>query len=104
MPAEEYEQLLKLLQDIEDIEAVIQGNENKSELFPLELVEKIAQGENPIKIFREYRGLSQIEMAKKVSVSRQYVSQLESGERKGSAKILKAIAKELNVELEDIVV
>ncbi len=85
-------------------QGIIEASKNdKSERFPLALVEKVAAGENPIKIFREYRELSQTELAKHVSVSRQYISQLESNERTGTAKILKVIAKVLQVELEDII-
>jgi len=45
----------------------------------------------------------QNDLAKHVDVSRQYISQLEAGERDGSTHVLKKIANSLNVDLDDIV-
>lgn len=73
-----------------------------SERFPLDLIEKIASGENAVKAFREYRGLSQAAFAKRLGVSRQYVSQIEADERTGTAKLLKKMAVILAVDLDDI--
>ena len=105
LPYEEYETLLQTLEDIEDIEdieIIISAESDHAEKFPLELIEKIAAGESPIKAYREYRKLTQTDLAKKAKVSKQYISQLETKERSGSLKILKSIAKILAVDLDDI--
>lgn len=102
LPYKEYETLLQTLEDIEDIEIIVSAESDHSERFPLDLVEKIAAGESPIKTYREYRKLSQTDLAKKAKVSKQYISQLETKERTGSLKILKSIAKILAVDLDDI--
>jgi DNA-binding XRE family transcriptional regulator len=94
--------MVNKLEDIEDIKAVEAAQTDNSERFPLDLIEKIASGENAIKAFREYRRLSQVELAKEVDVSRQYISQIENGERVGTAKLLKKIAHVLEVDLYDI--
>ncbi len=44
----------------------------------------IADGENPIRVWREYRGMTQAHLAKVAEISVPYLSQLESGKRKGS--------------------
>lgn len=103
LPYKEYETLLQTLEDIEDIEIIISAESDHAEKFPLDLVEKIAAGESPIKTYREYRKLSQTDLSKKVKVSKQYISQLETRERTGSLKILKSIAKILAVDLDDII-
>jgi DNA-binding XRE family transcriptional regulator len=103
LPYKEYEALLQTLEDIEDIEIISSAESDCSEKFPLELVEKIASGTNPIRAYREYRKLSQVALAKKANISKQYISQLETGERKGSPKILKTIAKILTVDLDDLI-
>jgi transcriptional regulator with XRE-family HTH domain len=54
-------------------------------------------------LLREYREFSQSVLAEKTKVSKQYISQLENGERKGTLAILKKIAKVLAVDLEDII-
>jgi len=102
LPYAEYESILEKLEDIADIEIIQAAKSEKSERFPLSLIEDIASGKNPIKAYREHRGLSQQALAEKVKISKQYVSQLENNERKGTLGILKKIAKILTVDLDDI--
>jgi len=54
-------------------------------------------------VWREHRGLTQQPLAKAIGISVPYLSQIESGKRRGSAKVLAAIAKELGLSLDDIV-
>lgn len=103
LPYEEYEALLDRFEDLEDIKAIELSKTDDVERFPLEIVEQIAAGESAIKVFREHRKITQATLAKEVGVSRQYISQLEAGERNGSTRLLKKIAKQLNVELDDLV-
>jgi transcriptional regulator with XRE-family HTH domain len=70
----------------------------------MEIVLAIAEGQNPIKVYHEYRGISQTALANKVKVSKQYISQLEARERHGTTKVLKEIAKILSLDLDDIVI
>lgn len=102
LPYKEYRIMLETLEDIEDVEAIELAHNDPNERFSLDIVEKIASGKNPIKVFREYRNLSQTELAKKAKISRQYICQIESGERTGTAKLLKEIARVLKVDLDDL--
>jgi DNA-binding XRE family transcriptional regulator len=106
IPYETYLQLVEkaeMLQDIQEYDgtkaALAHG---KEELIPSEVVYAILDGENAIKVWREYRGLSQQETAEKAGISVPYLSQLETHKRKGSLAVLSAIAKTLKVSLEDI--
>jgi transcriptional regulator with XRE-family HTH domain len=63
----------------------------------------ILDGANPIKIWREYRGLSQQDMAEKTGISVPYLSQLETNKRKGSLAVLKSIAEVLQAPIEIII-
>lgn len=99
----DYENILALLEDIEDIEDLKANENDESERFPLDVVHRIASGENAIKVFREYRKISQTAFAKMVGISKQYISKIENGERKGTAKILKLIAQSLGIDLDDLV-
>ena len=100
---DEYKKILEALEDLEDIQACLAAENDNSESFPFDLVKRIADGENTIKAYREYRKISQNALAKKLKVSRQYISQIEAGERKGTATLLKRIAKILKVDLDDLV-
>jgi transcriptional regulator with XRE-family HTH domain len=74
--------------------------------LPATVAERIARGENPIRVVREWRGLTQLqlgEMKAKVDgrpIGQGYLSQLERDERKGTAMVLKALARALKVPLE----
>jgi len=103
LPIQEYHALISTVQDLEDIQEIKQHIEEDGETFPLEVVLALSEGKNPIKVYREYRGISQTALASKVNVSKQYISQLETGERQGTSKVLKSIAKALTLNLEDIV-
>ena len=103
LPIQEYHALMEKVQDFQDIQEVKKHIEECGETFPMEVVLALSEGHNPIKVYREYRGISQTVLASKIKVSKQYISQLEAGERHGTAKVLKDIAKVLKVDLEDIV-
>ncbi len=54
----------------------------------------------PIRAFREWRGMTQEELARKVGSSKSYVSQLETRRRMPGVKILRRIAEVLDVPME----
>ena len=94
-----------MLQDIRDFDAVkaaIQRGED--ELVPSEVVYAILDGESPIKVWREHRGMTQQQLAEAVGISTPYLSQLETGKRTGATHVLKSIAGVLGIDLDDIVV
>jgi DNA-binding XRE family transcriptional regulator len=107
IPYETFLQLVddaEMLQDIRDYDvakAAIQRGED--ELVPSEVVYAIMEGESPIKVWREHRGMTQQQLAEAVGISTPYLSQLETGKRTGAADVLKSIAQVLGVALDDIV-
>jgi DNA-binding XRE family transcriptional regulator len=107
VPYETYLQLVEkaeMLQDVQDYDsAKVALERGDDELVPSEVVYAILDGENAIKVWREYRGLSQQEAAEKAGISVPYLSQLETNKRKGSLEVLSALAKVLQVSLESIV-
>ena len=107
LPYEEYLQLIEqaeLLEDIRDFDTISAAVERgEEELIPSEVVYAILDGENPIKVWREYRGLTQQQLAGKVKISKPYLSQIETGKRTGTTEILSAIAKALDVSLDEVV-
>ena len=73
------------------------------ELIPSQVVYALLDGENPIRVWREFRALTQQQLAGKAGISKPYLSQLESGKRRGTTEVLKRIAEALDVSLEDLV-
>jgi DNA-binding XRE family transcriptional regulator len=106
LPYEEYLKLIEqaeLLEDIRDfdeIDAAIKRGEE--ELIPAEVVNAILDGKSPIKVWREYRGLTQQQLADMVGMSKPYLSQLETGKRTGTTEVLSTIAEALDVSLEQV--
>jgi len=72
-------------------------------LIPLEVAERIADGENPIRVIREWRDVTQLHLSHKANIGQGYVSDLENGRRKGTAAALRAIARALDVPLDMLV-
>ena len=80
--------------------SIASGNE---ELIPASVVNALADGENPIKVWREYRELTQQKIAEEIGISIPYVSQLETGKRKASIDVMKKLALLLKVDIDDLV-
>lgn len=60
--------------------------------IPATVANAILDGEQPVKAWREHRGLTQEALAEKAGISKAYLCQIETRKRVGSARILKAIA------------
>ncbi len=80
-------------------QALQQGVE---ELVPEEYAKRLIAGENAIRVWREYRELTQIFLAKHAGISAAYLSQIENGERQASLRVLKKLATVLRVSLDDL--
>jgi DNA-binding XRE family transcriptional regulator len=102
--------LKKLMIDAEMLVDVMAYDEAKQrlargedELIPLELIERRLAGENPMKIWREHRGLTQEALAKRSKVSRPMIAAIESGHKTGGVGTLKKLAVALGVDVDDLV-
>lgn len=106
IPYQHYQRMLaesEMLEDIRDYDevkaALARGEE---ELIPAEMVDALLEGENPIRVWRQHRGLTQGKLAEQAGISAPYLSQLERGRREGSTEVLLKIAQALDLSLEDI--
>ena len=57
---------------------------------------------NPVKVWREYRGLTQDALAAQAGISKAYLCQIETGKREGAIKTLRAISAALQVTVDDL--
>jgi len=64
---------------------------------PWDVAKRIVAGENAIKVYREWRGLTQEALARKVDSAKAYISQIETGAKPGGRAILRKIAAALAV-------
>jgi hypothetical protein len=74
-----------------------------SPLIPKGVVNRIAGGENALRVLREWRGKTQVHLANKTNLGQGYISDLECGRRKGTAAALRKIADAVKVPLDLLV-
>lgn len=66
--------------------------------LPDEVLDRIfARTEHPVKILRNHRGVTQVELAQAANLSRPYLTEIETGKKEGSISAIKALAEALNV-------
>ncbi len=87
----------------EDAELARRALRRDEERIPVAVVDRLIESENPVRVWREHRRLSRRQLAETAGITAAYLSQLETGRRGGSSKILRAIATALDVDLDDIV-
>jgi hypothetical protein len=72
-------------------------------VIPIEVAERIANGENPIRVIREWKDITQVYISFKTNIGQGYLSDLENGRRKGTTASMKMIADVLGVPLDLLV-
>ena len=73
------------------------------QLLPKEVVDRMANGENPVRVLREWRDITQMYLSFKTNLSQGYISDIENGRRTGTAAALGLIANVLKVPLDLLV-
>ncbi|MEO7504328.1 MAG: helix-turn-helix transcriptional regulator [Sphingomicrobium sp.] len=105
LPVADYERLLDIAEEKADVAAAFDAEQrrlNGEEYIPAAMVNRILDGESALRVWREHRGLSQVELARVAGMSNVYVSDMERGKRLGSRKYWQKLSKALNVSTDDI--
>jgi hypothetical protein len=82
---------------------------NGGVLLPKDVVDRLADGENPVRVLREWRerdrpdGITQMYLSFKTGLSQGYISDIETGRRTGTVSALRLIADVLEVPLDLLV-
>src|ERR1700724_4040457 len=69
-------------------------------LVPKDVVDTICAGENALRVVRKWRGKTQLYISQKANIGQGYISDLESGRRRGTTAALKRIADALKAPLD----
>src|SRR5262245_58740030 len=100
MSLADYEALIDAA-DIADANRVLAEIEaGRQEWVPAEIVDRLLDGENRIRVWREHRGLSAADLATMAGISSAYLSELESGKKRGGLASLRKIATALKIDLD----
>ncbi len=107
LPRQDYERLLDAQEMLEDIAAYDLAKSRlasgQDEMIPADMVNRLIDGENPVRVWRKHRGLSLAELAERAKLSESYLSQIETGQRKGQVEKLQSLAAALNVLVDDLI-
>jgi DNA-binding Xre family transcriptional regulator len=76
----------------------------EEEAIPAPFANRLIDGDNPVRVYRDLRGLSARELAERSGISPAFLSGIETGKKGGGIATLKKIAQVLNVGLDDLVV
>jgi DNA-binding XRE family transcriptional regulator len=107
IPREEFDRLVALAEAAEDGQAVARFRARlaagEEELVPEAVAARLIEGESPVRVWREHRGLTQSGLARASGVNRVVVADIEAGRKGGSVRSLKALAAALRVAIDDLV-
>ena len=107
LPVEEYESLREKAELHDDLtayeRAVKELESGEDELVPGDVVDALMEGNNAVKVWRGYRGLSQQQLATACDISQAYLAQIELGKREGTVGVYKRLASALTVTIDDLV-
>ena len=105
VPREEFEALRDTVDEDEMDIAVARRvlEDADEELVPFELAERVAAGVHPVRVWREYRGMTASSLATESGIAQSYLSDIETGKKPGSIKALKRIATALGIAVDDLI-
>ena len=107
LPETDYIDLTRRAEDAADGDAVRRFRAalaaGEEELLPADLVDRLLSGDNPLRVWREYRGLTIKALAQETGVAPSYLSQIETGKRAGTVETLSRLAAVLRTTIDDLV-
>lgn len=103
IPIELYERLSAGQQEAEDA-ALFDATRAVDDGFriPAAVANAIVEGEQPVKVWLEHRGLPQEALAARAGISKAYLCQIETRKPVGALKTLQVLADAMGVKLDDL--
>lgn len=105
LPVADYQRLLELAEEQADLAAADRAEQRRrdgEEYVPFELIDRIVQGENAVRVWRTHRGLTQAQLAEAASLRKSTISEIENGKAQGKPAFWRALADALDVTVDDI--
>jgi DNA-binding XRE family transcriptional regulator len=111
LPRSEYDRLVALAAEAQEDAAasrVIRNSsraikEGRKVVLPKAVADRLANGDNAVRVLPEWRDMIQGELAVAVGISQNYLSEIENGRRKGPAELQKKFARALGVPMDLLV-
>jgi len=107
IPADDYRVLLEKAEMLDDVAAYDRAKAalaaGDEELVPALVTNAILDGENPVRVWRQHREMSQVQLAEATGISQAYLAQIETGKREGTLSLFRSLADALEIDLDDLV-
>jgi len=108
VPINEYNLLIEKAEELDDVtafdKAIHELEDDQDELIPADIAKRLVSGkDSSLKVWREFRGMTQEELAKQAGISQAQVALIEGRKREGKVSVLKGLANALHVDLDDLV-
>lgn len=100
---DEYQRLKEAAEDLADIIAYDRAMRDAGESIPSAYVRRMVEGESPVRVFRDLRGLTQAQLSEMSGVNRVQIADIESGRKSGSVETVRKLAQALGVTVDDLV-
>ena len=107
IPKVEYDRLCAIEEEFADIQAALAVEariaSGEEELLPARMVDRLIDGESPLRVWREHRQFSQSALARASGVNRVQIVEIEAGRNSGSVHTLRKLADALRVAVDDLI-
>ena len=101
VPVAEYEALLDAAEDRTDAQIYIASK--NAPVIPGEMANRIFDGESPLRVWREHRGLDADDLAKRAGITEDQLLEIETGENDASLSVMASLARCLDLDVDDLV-
>ncbi len=107
IPLDEYKRMQAAVDDLADLRAYDRSMADiaagRDEHIPAEFVRRIIAGESQLRVWRDYRGLTQSGLARASGVNRVQIADIEAGHKSGSVDTVRKLAEALGLAVDDLV-
>jgi DNA-binding XRE family transcriptional regulator len=100
VPIEEWRAIQTRLEDLEDIADAEAARHE--ETFPAEFVDRLLEGESPLRVWRQHRGLSLRYLAERSGAAEQDLASIENENRTPATDLCQRLARLLDCDPEDL--
>ena len=105
LPATQYERLLEAVDEQADVVAAERADKRRiagEEYLPMDMVERLVEGENALRVWRQYRQLTIARLTEISGIIKATISQLENDKAFGRPATWRSLADALRVTVDDI--
>jgi len=105
VPIDDYKSLLAISADNDDhrsFREIMEAIDAGEETLPDDFVGRLIDSNSPLREWRKYRGMTQVELAISSGLSQGAIAQIETGKRNPTVETARKIANSLNCDIDDL--